>query len=94
MPRTLSANKPTCRAINAHALVCQAHTIHSALLAVNHQKPAARRGRAFDATSGRQLWEARLDNNANANPMSYRGKSGKQYVAINAGGSVVVYSLP
>jgi quinoprotein glucose dehydrogenase len=39
------------------------------------------------------LWEAQLGNNANANPMSYRGQSGKQYVAINAGGTIVAYAL-
>jgi glucose dehydrogenase len=53
-----------------------------------------KRFRAFDATTGKQLWEAALTNNANANPMSYRGRSGKQYVAINAGGVVVAYALP
>lgn len=53
-----------------------------------------KRFRAFDATSGKQLWEAKLTNNANANPMSYRGRSGKQYVAINAGGVIVAYALP
>jgi glucose dehydrogenase len=26
--------------------------------------------------------------------MTYRGKSGKQYVAVNAGGVVVAYALP
>ncbi len=53
-----------------------------------------KRFRAFDATSGKQLWEVTLSNNANANPMSYRGRSGKQYVAINAGGVIVAYALP
>jgi len=53
-----------------------------------------KRFRAFDASTGKQLWEAGLSNNANANPMSYRGRSGKQYVAINAGGVIVAYTLP
>ncbi|WP_164549780.1 PQQ-binding-like beta-propeller repeat protein [Altericroceibacterium xinjiangense] len=53
-----------------------------------------KRFRAFDATTGKQLWEARLDNSANANPMSYRARSGKQYVAINAGGTMIAYALP
>lgn len=52
-----------------------------------------RRFRAFDAATGQQLWEAQLRANANANPMTYRGKSGRQYVAINAGGTIVSYSL-
>ena len=45
------------------------------------------------AATGQQLWETQLRANANANPMSYRGRSGKQYVAINAGGTIVSYSL-
>jgi len=52
-----------------------------------------KRFRAFDAESGRQLWEAQLGGNANANPMTYRGSNGKQYVAINAGGTIMAYSL-
>ncbi len=52
-----------------------------------------KRFRAFDQDTGKQLWEAALPGNANANPMSYRGKSGKQYVAINAGGTIVAYAL-
>jgi quinoprotein glucose dehydrogenase len=52
-----------------------------------------KRFRAFDSTTGKQLWEAKIGNNANANPISYRGRDGKQYVAINAGGTIVAYSL-
>ena len=52
-----------------------------------------KRFRAFDAETGAQLWETALDGNANANPMTYRGKDGKQYVAINASGVMKVYSL-
>ncbi|HEX5048534.1 MAG TPA: PQQ-binding-like beta-propeller repeat protein [Gammaproteobacteria bacterium] len=53
-----------------------------------------RRFRAFDASNGKELWTAQLDNNGNANPMSYAGKSGKQRVAIIAGDRVMTYALP
>jgi quinoprotein glucose dehydrogenase len=53
-----------------------------------------RRFRAFDAATGKELWEAALPSNANANPISYAGKSGRQYVAINAGGVVTAFALP
>jgi quinoprotein glucose dehydrogenase len=52
-----------------------------------------KRFRAFDADTGRELWEAQLSNSANANPISYRGRSGKQYVAINAGGTIVAFAV-
>jgi len=53
-----------------------------------------RRFRAFDAITGEELWQARLEGNANANPMSYAGASGRQRVAVIAGGSVLVFGLP
>jgi quinoprotein glucose dehydrogenase len=53
-----------------------------------------KRFRAFDSATGKQLWEATMPASGNANPMSYRGKTGKQYVAIIAGGSVQVFGLP
>ena len=53
-----------------------------------------RRFRAFDSSTGAQLWEANLGNNANANPISYDGRSGRQYVAINAGGTITAFALP
>jgi len=34
-----------------------------------------------------------LEATANANPMSYQGKLGKQYVAVVAGNTLMVYSL-
>jgi glucose dehydrogenase len=53
-----------------------------------------RRFRAFDARTGSELLSATLENNANANPMSYAGRSGKQRVAIVAGDTVNVFALP
>ena len=53
-----------------------------------------RRFRAFDAKTGAELWSATLSNNANANPMSYAGKSGKQRVAVVSGDTVNVFGLP
>jgi quinoprotein glucose dehydrogenase len=53
-----------------------------------------RRFRAFDSKTGKELWAAKLDAAATANPITYQGKNGKQYVAIVAGDSVVVFGLP
>jgi glucose dehydrogenase len=60
------------------------------------------RFRAFDSKTGKELWVTKLDHVATANPMTYRGRNGKQYVGIvaAAGGSaranqgLVVYALP
>jgi glucose dehydrogenase len=43
-----------------------------------------KRFRAFDSRTGKLLWETKLDHSAIAVPMTYRGKDGKQYVAIVA----------
>jgi quinoprotein glucose dehydrogenase len=53
-----------------------------------------RRLRAFDAKSGRELWAVKLADQVNANPMTYRGADGKQYVAAVAGGTLVAFALP
>jgi len=53
-----------------------------------------RRFRAFDAKTGKELWAVAVQANANANPMSYQGKSGKQHVAVVAGNTLMVYALP
>ncbi|HKS41901.1 MAG TPA: pyrroloquinoline quinone-dependent dehydrogenase [Blastocatellia bacterium] len=42
--------------------------------------------RAFDVETGRELWKAELPASAQAMPMTYQGKDGKQYVVICAGG--------
>jgi glucose dehydrogenase len=52
-----------------------------------------RRFRAFDAATGEQLWEARLDGNVNANPMTYLGRDGKQYVAVVAGDMLAAFAV-
>jgi quinoprotein glucose dehydrogenase len=53
-----------------------------------------RRFRAFDSKTGTELWSAKLDGAGNANPIVYQGRNGKQYVAIVAASSVVVFALP
>lgn len=52
------------------------------------------RFRAFDAKNGKELWVTKLARNANANPITYQGKNGKQYVAVIAADSVAVFALP
>jgi len=55
---------------------------------------ADRRLRAFDAKTGKELWSSRLGGQVNANPMIYRGKSGKQFVAAVATDTLVAFALP
>jgi len=46
--------------------------------------------RAFDTRTGAELWTQKLVASAHATPITYRGKDGRQYVAIVAtGGSFV-----
>jgi quinoprotein glucose dehydrogenase len=52
------------------------------------------RFRAYEAKSGKPLWETRLDRRGNADPLTYQGANGKQYVAVVATDVLVVYSLP
>jgi len=52
------------------------------------------RFRAFDSKTGKELWVTKLARNANANPITYQGKNGKQYVAVIATDSVSVFALP
>jgi len=46
-----------------------------------------KRFRAFDAKTGKEVWTATLDYSAMDVPISYRGKDGRQYVAVVAAGS-------
>ncbi len=52
------------------------------------------RFRALDVKTGHELWVTKLDRRGNANPMTYLGRSGKQYVAIVATDTLAVYALP
>ncbi len=49
---------------------------------------ADRRFRAFDARTGRELWVEQIDADAKAAPMTFRGRDGRQYVVIMAGGGL------
>jgi quinoprotein glucose dehydrogenase len=44
------------------------------------------RFRAFDAKSGKEVWTTKLNGAAEATPMTYEGRDGKQYVVITATG--------
>ena len=50
--------------------------------------------RAFEAATGREVWVGRLERPGNANPITYLGGDGKQYVAIAATDTVVTFALP
>jgi hypothetical protein len=50
--------------------------------------------RAIEARTGKQLRVTKLDRRANANPITYQGKDGKQYVAIVTSDSLVAFTLP
>jgi glucose dehydrogenase len=52
------------------------------------------RFRAFDSKTGKELWAGQLDRQGNAVPMTYQAKNGKQYVAVTASDTVVVFALP
>jgi glucose dehydrogenase len=52
------------------------------------------RFRAFDLKTGRQLWVTRLERRGNADPITYQGGNGKQYVAVVATDTMAVYALP
>ena len=52
------------------------------------------RFRAFETVSGQELWVSRLEKHGNANPLTYLGGDAKQYVAVAATDTLVVYALP
>jgi quinoprotein glucose dehydrogenase len=61
--------------------------------------------RAFDTASGKELWSVKVAGTASTGPVTYRGKDGRQYVAVvTTGGNkagapvtsddVVAFALP
>jgi len=52
------------------------------------------RFRAFDARTGKELWATKLDYAANAVPISYQGRNGKQYVAVMSAGAAAAGATP
>jgi glucose dehydrogenase len=60
--------------------------------------------RAFESRTGKELWAEKIDAPGYTVPITYRGRDGKQYVVITAGGggyfasptsdSVIAFSLP
>ena len=52
------------------------------------------RFRALDAKTGKQLWTTTLERRGNADPITYSGNNRKQYVAVVATDTLMVYALP
>src|SRR5207253_1935781 len=44
----------------------------------------------YDVQTGQQLWKGDLPTSAKATPMTFRGRDGKQYLVVSAGG----YGIP
>ena len=53
---------------------------------------------AFDKATGAEVWRGATPYRAHANPMTYRARSGRQFVVIATGGgsdaSLVAFALP
>jgi quinoprotein glucose dehydrogenase len=52
------------------------------------------RVRAYDSKTGKELWTFQLERQANAVPMTFQAKNGKQYVAVTAVDTLHVFMLP
>ena len=52
------------------------------------------RFRALDVATGEEHWATELPARGNANPMTYRGADGRQYVVIAATDQVLAFRLP
>jgi quinoprotein glucose dehydrogenase len=53
-----------------------------------------KRFHAYESKTGKLLWETVLPDTAYSNPVTYLGRDGKQYVAINANDTMVAFRLP
>jgi glucose dehydrogenase len=51
------------------------------------------RFRALDTATGSELWIDTMDGRGNANPMTFMGTDGKQYLVISATNSLIAYRL-
>ena len=51
------------------------------------------RFRAINATTGAIIWEDQMERQGNANPMTFLGADGKQYIVITATDTIVSYAL-
>jgi quinoprotein glucose dehydrogenase len=49
---------------------------------------------AFDVATGRELWRGKLPTSARATPMTYRGRDGRQFVLVSAGGHGIEEGAP
>ena len=52
------------------------------------------RFRALDSRTGKELWTTVMNRRGNANPITYLGRNGKQYVAVVATDTLRVFALP
>ncbi len=50
--------------------------------------------RAYDVSTGEEVWKARLPAGGQATPMTYRSPSGRQFVVVAAGGKPSIKTTP
>jgi glucose dehydrogenase len=57
------------------------------------QRPVRNDADALDVKTGKVLWATRLGRRGNADPITYQGRNGKQYVAVVATDTLMAYAL-
>ncbi len=67
---------------------------HGRRACCSSRRPTTTASARSTSKSGAELWVTRLERRGNANPITYQGSNGKQYVAIAATETLVVFSLP